>query len=153
MKLGARRGEDPEINLVSLIDVVLMLVIFFMLSSTFIEEGRVRIRLPYADTIATRAERQSGIVVGVSRSGTYSVDGRELLNASPETLRAALLSVATASGAPEQRVTLRADGEATHQSVVRALDVLGKLGFREIRIATVDQESVGTAPAARSSSP
>ncbi len=86
MNLGARRNEDPEINLVSLIDVVLMLVIFFMLSSTFIEEGRVRIRLPYADTVATRAERQSGIVVGVTRSGTYSVDGRELLNSSPETL-------------------------------------------------------------------
>jgi biopolymer transport protein ExbD len=153
MNLGARRNEDPEINLVSLIDVVLMMVIFFMLSSTFIEEGRVRIRLPYADTVATRAERQSAIVVGVTRSGTYSVDGRELLNSSPETLRAALLSVATAPGAPEQRVTLRADGEATHQSVVRALDVLGKLGFREIRIATVDQESVGTAPATRSNSP
>lgn len=148
MRLNARRSDDPEINLVSLIDVVLMLVIFFMLSSTFIEEGRVRIRLPYAATVATRAERQSGIVVGVTRSGTYSVDGRELLNASPETLRAALLSVATSPGALQQRITLRADAEATHQSVVRALDVLGKLGFREIRIATVDQESVGAAPAA-----
>ncbi len=153
MNLGTRRNDEPEINLVSLIDVVLMMVIFFMLSSTFINEGRVRIRLPYADTVATRAERQSGIVVGVTRSGSYSVDGREVLNASPETLRAALLSVATAPGASERRVTLRADGEATHQSVVRALDVLGKLGFREIRIATVDQDSVGAAPAARPNTP
>ena len=68
MNLGARRNDDPEINLVSLIDVVLMMVIFFMLSSTFVEEGRVRIRLPYADTVATRAERQSGIIVMHSHS-------------------------------------------------------------------------------------
>ncbi len=139
MKLGARRSEDPEINLVSLIDVVLMLVVFFMLSSTFVDEGRVRIRLPYADTVATRAERVTGIVVGVSRGGGYSVDGRELMNASADTLRAALLGLASQGGGAQQRVTVRADADATHQSVVRALDVLGKLGFREVRIATVDK--------------
>jgi biopolymer transport protein ExbD len=139
MDLRARRNEDPEINLISLIDVILMLVVFFMLSSTFVEEGRVRIRLPQADTVATRAERSTGIVVGVTRSGSYSVDGQELVNASPDTLRAALLQKASAAGGTSQRVTVRADAESTHQAVVRALDVLGKLGFREIRIATVDQ--------------
>lgn len=139
MDLGARRREEPEINLVSLIDVVLMLVVFFMLSSTFVDEGRVKIRLPYANTVATRAERVTGIVVGVSRGGGYSVDGRELMNASADTLRAALLGVATQAGGTQQRVTVRADADATHQSVVRALDVLGKLGFREIRIATVER--------------
>jgi biopolymer transport protein ExbD len=139
MELRGRRNEEPEINLVSLIDVILMLVVFFMLSSTFIEEGRVKIRLPQADTVATRAERQGGIVVGVTRTGSYSIDGKELRNASTETLRAALLSVATAAGGARERVTVRADADATHQSVVRALDVIGKLGFREVRIATVDQ--------------
>ncbi|MCS6948374.1 MAG: biopolymer transporter ExbD [Steroidobacteraceae bacterium] len=136
MNLQARRNEDPEVNLISLIDVVLMLIVFFMLSSTFIEEGRVRIRLPQADTIATRAEKTSPIVVGITRSGSYSVNNRELINTSAETLRAALLAVAREQRG--QRVTLRADAAATHQAVVRALDVLGKLGFREVHIATVD---------------
>lgn len=144
MQLRGRRNEEPEINLVSLIDVILMLVVFFMLSSTFVEEGRVKIRLPQADTVATRAERQGGIVVGVTRSGSYSIDGKELRNASTETLRAALLSVATAAGGSRERVTVRADADATHQSVVRALDVIGKLGFREVRIATVDQPPPST---------
>jgi biopolymer transport protein ExbD len=153
MDLRARRNEEPEINLVSLIDVVLMLVIFFMLSSTFIDEGRVKIRLPQADTVATRAERQSGIVLGVARSGSYSVDGRELLNTSAETLRAGLLTAINAAGGAQPRVTVRADAESTHQAVVRALDVLGKLGVREIRIATVDQPPAESTPAARPSAP
>jgi biopolymer transport protein ExbD len=137
MNLRPRRVEEPEVNLISLIDVILMLVVFFMLSSTFIDEGRVRIRLPQADTVATRSERASPLVLGVTSSGSYSLNGRELVNASAATLRAALIAAAGAQR--DQRVTVRADADASHQSVVRALDVLGKLGFREINIATVDQ--------------
>jgi biopolymer transport protein ExbD len=74
----------------------------------------------------------------VTQQGSYLVNQRELINSSPETLRAALLKEAGNNRA--MRVTLRADAHATHQSVITAMDVLGRLGFAEVNIATVKEE-------------
>ena len=75
-------------------------------------------------------------MVSVTQAGSYRVNERELINSSPDTLRAAIQEV---SGADRSKpVTVRADGRATHQSVVTAMDVLGKLGFVRINIATVE---------------
>ena len=142
MNLRPRRVEDPEINLVSLIDVVLMMVVFFMLSSSLVDEGRVRIHLPQASSIPTGRSRAEPLVISVTQQGSYRVNDRELINSSPETLRAALLKAAGTDRS--MRVTLRADGRATHQSVVTAMDVLGRLGFAEINIATVRDEPATT---------
>src|SRR5689334_13018796 len=138
MKLrGDRPKDDPEINLIPLIDVSLLLVIFFMLTSTFIQEGRLKIELPQASLAPTGKQKTDPLVVTVAQSGTYRVNDKELINNSPDTLRAAILEV---SGADRNRpVTVRADGRATHQSVVSAMDVLGKLGFVKINIATVEE--------------
>ncbi len=135
MKLGGRRLEDPEINLISLIDILLVLVIFFMLSATFVDEGRLRIHLPQASQTPVASEGAEHIVVVVTQSGGYRVNDRDLINSSRETLRAAVLKVA--GEGRKGRITLRADGRATHQSVVTAMDVLGRLGFGEIDIATI----------------
>jgi biopolymer transport protein ExbD len=138
MKLQTRKPkEDPEINLISLIDISLLLVIFFMLSSTFIQEGRLKIELPQASLAPTGKQKVDPIVVTVTQSGSYRVNDRELINASPDTLRAAIMEVAGADRS--KPVTVRADGRTTHQSVVSALDVLGKLGFVRINIATVEE--------------
>jgi biopolymer transport protein ExbD len=138
MKLQTRKAkEDPEINLISLIDISLLLVIFFMLSSTFIQEGRLKIELPQASLAPTGKQKVDPIVVTVTQTGTYRVNDRELINASPDTLRAAIMEVAGADRS--KPVTVRADGRTTHQSVVSALDVLGKLGFVRINIATVEE--------------
>jgi biopolymer transport protein ExbD len=144
MKLNPRRAEEPEINLTSLIDVVLLLVVFFMLSSTFIEEGRLRIRLPEAANAPVERARAEPIVVTVTASGGYRVNELELVNASSDTLRAAL--VKTAGDDRSAPVTLRADARATHQSVVTAMDVLGRLGFAEIAVATVNAGGGAPAP-------
>ena len=138
MKLQTRRAkEDPEINLISLIDIALLLVIFFMLSSTFIQEGRLKIELPQASLAPTGKQKSDPLTVTVTQAGVYRVNDKELINNSPDTLRAAILEV---SGADRNRpVTVRADGRATHQSVVSAMDVLGKLGFVKINIATVEE--------------
>jgi biopolymer transport protein ExbD len=136
VNLRPRRTEDPEVNLISLVDVVLMLVVFFMLSSTFIDEGRVRIRLPEASTQPAPRDASAPIEITVAQGGAYRVNGQELVNASPETLRAALLRIAGADR--KAQVTVRADARATHQSVVTAMDVLGRLGFVEVDIATVN---------------
>jgi biopolymer transport protein ExbD len=79
--------------------------------------------------------------VSVTQQGSYLVNQRELINASPETLRAALLKEAGSNRAV--RVTLRADARATHQAVITAMDVLGRLGFAEVNIATVKEEPAG----------
>jgi biopolymer transport protein ExbD len=138
MKLQTRRPkEDPEINLISLIDIALLLVIFFMLSSTFMQEGRLKIELPQASLAPTGKQKTDPIVVSVTQSGSYRVNDRELVNSSPDTLRAAILEVAGADRS--KPVTIRADGRATHQSVVSAMDVLGKLGFVRLNIATIEE--------------
>jgi len=136
--MQSRKGrEDPEINLIPLIDVSLLLVIFFMLSSTFMQESRLKIELPQASLAPTGKQKTDPIVVAVTQSGSYRVNDRELINSSPDTLRAAILEVAGADR--NKPVTVRADGRATHQSVISAMDVLGKLGFVRINIATVEE--------------
>jgi biopolymer transport protein ExbD len=137
MKLQTRKPkDDPEINLISLIDISLLLVIFFMLSATFTQEGRLKIELPQASLAPNGKQKSDPLVVTVTQAGVYRVNDKELINNSPDTLRAAILEVA---GADRSRpVTVRADGRATHQSVVSAMDVLGKVGFVKINIATVE---------------
>jgi biopolymer transport protein ExbD len=138
VKLRARRVEDPELNLISLIDILLVLVLFFMLSATFVQEGRLRIELPQARLMPESHQGPENIVVVVTQNGSYRVNDRDLVNSSRETLRAAVLKIAGASR--DARITLRADGRATHQSVVTAMDVLGRLGFAELNIATISPD-------------
>jgi biopolymer transport protein ExbD len=139
VNLKPRRHEEPEINVVSLIDVVLLLVVFFILSSRFSDEGRLRVHLPHAGAVPIEKVGGEPLVVSVTQRGGYLVNGHELISASPETLRAALLKEAGADRSV--RVTMRADAGATHQSVITAMDVLGRLGFSEVNIATVKQEA------------
>ena len=141
MNLKQSRHEEPEINVVSLIDVVLLLVVFFILSSRFTDEGRLRVHLPQASAVPAEKVAGEPLVVSVTEQGGYLVNQHELINSSPETLRAALLKEAGTSRA--LRVTLRADARATHQSVITAMDVLGRLGFAEVNIATVKEEPAG----------
>jgi biopolymer transport protein ExbD len=141
MNLKPRKHEEPEINVVSLIDVVLLLVVFFMLSSRFTDEGRLRVHLPQASDVPTAKPASEPLVVTVTQQGTYRVNDHELINSSPETLRAALVKEAGTSR--NMPVTLRADGRTTHQSVITAMDILGRLGFVEINVATVQEEPAG----------
>jgi biopolymer transport protein ExbD len=137
----SRRHEEPEINVVSLIDVVLLLVVFFILSAKFTDEGRLRVHLPQASAVPTERTSSEPLVVSVTQAGSYLVNQHELINASPETLRAAILKEAGTNRS--LRVTLRADARATHQSVITAMDVLGRLGFAEVNIATVKEAPAG----------
>ena len=129
--------------MVSLIDVVLMLVIFFMLSANFSGEGRMHIRLPQAASVPVERANPPMLVVTVTASGSYLVNNRELVNSGADTLRSAIEKVA-----PAQRdvpVSLRADGRATHQSVVTAMDILGQLGFVQLNFVTM-RDSGARAP-------
>jgi biopolymer transport protein ExbD len=137
MRLQVKRADDLELNLISLVDVVLLLVIFFMLSTTFVQEGRLRVELPEAgSTAAVRAVNP--IVITISTQGSYRVNDRALVNNERATLSAALRQVAGESKG--QPVTIRADARSTHQSVVTAMDVAARLGFTQVNIATVSAQ-------------
>jgi biopolymer transport protein ExbD len=137
MNLRPRQREDPEINLINMIDVLLVLLIFFMVSTTFNPEGRVRVQLPQSsDTPVTRGQRDP-LVITITAEGGYRVNERTLINSSPDTLRAALIKEAGADRGP---ITIRADARTTHQAVVTAMDVAGHLGFAQLNIATVHEE-------------
>lgn len=136
MNLKPRTSEEPDLNLTSLIDVVLLLLIFFMVSTTFVDESRIQIQLPQAGTEAAPQAKKDPIEITVAASGEYRVNGKTLLNTSPATLSAAVVKLAGPSR--DNPVTIRADARTTHQSVVTAMDVVGRLGFRGINIATVN---------------
>jgi len=137
MNLRPRQREDPEINLINMIDVLLVLLIFFMVSTTFNPEGRVRVQLPQSsETPVTRGQRDP-VVITITAEGGYRVNERTLINSSPDTLRAALMKEAGDDRGP---ITIRADARTTHQAVVTAMDVAGHLGFAQLNIATVHED-------------
>ena len=136
MKLRPRQHEDPEINLISLIDVLLVLLIFFMVSTTFQQEGRVKVQLPQASQIPLPRGSHEPLVITITAEGGYRVNERALINANSETLRSALVKEAGTERGP---LTIRADARTTHQAVVTAMDVAGKLGFAQLNIATVHE--------------
>jgi biopolymer transport protein ExbD len=137
MNLRTRQHEEPEVTLISLVDVVLLLLIFFMVTTTFVDEGRIKLVLPQASDRPAEEQQKTPIEVTVTASGEYRVNGQTLINTSQATLAAA---VSRAAGdVRDVPVTIRADARATHQSVITALDVLGRLGFRMISIATVNE--------------
>ena len=140
MNFQPRRAEEPDVNMTSLIDVVLLLLIFFMLSTRFIDEGRLQLRLPETG-VEPEAVQRDAVEIEITAQGSYRVNGRALINNSPQTLAAAIGKAAGNNRAIP--VTIRADARATHQSVVTAMDVAGQAGYRQINIATVNNGQDG----------
>jgi biopolymer transport protein ExbD len=136
MKLQSRSKEEPEVNLTSLIDVVLLLLVFFMVSTSFVREAEINLRLPEASASAEpSAAATETLEITISQTGEFTVNGRPLVNNERRTLRAAIERLI--GDRRDMPVLIRADALATHQAVVTALDVAGQLGFVEISIATV----------------
>jgi biopolymer transport protein ExbD len=135
MNLQSRSREEPEINLTSLIDVVLLLLVFFMVSTSFVKETEISLRLPQADAQSEPVVEVENLEIVVTQTGSYLVNGRALVNNERGTLRAAIERTIGASR--DLPVFIRADAQATHQAVVTAMDVVGQLGFVQISIATV----------------
>ena len=137
MRLNLRPRTPPEVNLTSLIDVVLLLLIFFMVSTSFVKQSNITISLPEADSLAIVDESPGQIDIMITETGTYLVNGRELINSRPGTIRNALQKVS--NGNSDLPLTISADANAKHQDVVTAMDVAGRLGFVKINIATVNE--------------
>ncbi|MDP6993268.1 MAG: biopolymer transporter ExbD [Woeseiaceae bacterium] len=136
MRLNLRAKAEPEVNLTSLIDVVLLLLIFFMVSTSFVKESQISIALPETDSEAVIDTLPEQLEIMITEQGTYLVNGRELVNNRPETIRNALQRVSI--GDTTLPLTISADANARHQHVVTAMDVAGRLGFTKISIATLN---------------
>ena len=133
MKLRRQVRTEDSINLTPLIDVVFLLLIFFMVTTTFTRETRLMVNLPEADAAPSEALPDQ-VEITVSRTGTYTINGRPLVNSEIETLMQGL-EQATQNDRSVP-ILLIADAEATHQSVVTAMDGIGQLGFSRLSIAT-----------------
>ena len=144
MRLSSRSRGQPEVNLTSLIDVVFLLLIFFMVSTSFVKQSQISIRLPEAEASAAPEEPPERLEIMITESGTFLVNGRELINNRPETIRNALQKVS--DGNNTLPLTISADANARHQYVVTAMDVAGRLGFTTINIATVDDPQSRESP-------
>lgn len=137
MRIADHRSDDiPEINLVPLIDVVLCLLIFFVVTTTFDARSVLKLQLPRADGQPADARVQPlGILINAQ--GRYFVGDRELLRTDVESLKQALREVA---GEDRDRVVLiRADARTPWQAVVTAYEALGQLGFRTVANATAPE--------------
>ena len=139
MKLTVRPKDEPEVNLTSLIDVVLLLLVFFMVSTSFVKQSQISIRLPAAESTPIVDEVPEQIDIMITEQGVYLVNGQELANNRPETIRNALQKVS--NGNHSLPLTISADANARHQFVVTAMDVAGRLGFVQISIATVNDSA------------
>lgn len=136
MNLSPRRREDPEINLTPLIDVVFLMLIFFMVSTTFLREAELQITLPEASQEPARAS-EAPIELTINEQGTVFINGEPLADADRETIREGLVSALDGRKPQDVRVIIRGDAGARHQSVVTALDAAGRAGLQRVGIATV----------------
>jgi biopolymer transport protein ExbD len=131
-----RADDSPEINLIPLIDVVLCLIIFFVVTTTFDARSVLRLELPRADGKPNEAQ-SNALSVLINADGRYFVQDRESLRGDVDSLKRTIVAVAGPDR--DRSVLLRADARPRHQAVVTALDALGQLGFRHIAIATAPE--------------
>lgn len=137
MKIDVGRLRDePEISLTPLIDVVFTLIIFFVVTTTFDSRAALQVKLPQASAREV-TDPNDALLIQIDAKGRYFVGASEVLKSDPASLREAIVRVAGAQR--DQTVLLRADANTPHQYVVTAMDVLGKLGFARLSIATAPE--------------
>lgn len=133
MNFKRQPREELHLNLTPLIDIVFLLLIFFMVSTTFTQESHLSLDLPQADADSTPVTEEA-IEVVVSASGEYSVNGKGLVNQQRDTLQRAISK--TLGQRDTAPLVITADAKATHASVVQAMDAAGRLGLVNISITT-----------------
>ncbi|WP_439101666.1 ExbD/TolR family protein [Congregibacter sp.] len=134
MKFRRQSREELNVNLTPLIDVVFLLLIFFMVSTTFTRETQLSVDLPEA-TGLVRDEVEQQVEILIDEQGNYRVNGNALVDTSMRTLQAAVYKVS--EGDTTLPLVISADAQAAHESVVKAMDAAGQMGFSRLSIASV----------------
>ncbi|MDX1251701.1 MAG: biopolymer transporter ExbD [Gammaproteobacteria bacterium] len=127
------RRDEPEVNLVPLVDVALLLVVFFMLSTTFVKMSAITLDLPEAAPQA-QSEPKRPLEITIDASGQFYVNEQRVINTQVETLKQALQKAA--GNDTKIPLLISADAKTPHQAVVTAMDAAGQLGFVHLSLAT-----------------
>ncbi|MCW9012482.1 MAG: biopolymer transporter ExbD [Gammaproteobacteria bacterium] len=135
MNFKIERRDDIELNLTPLIDVVFLLLIFFMVSTTFEKQSKLKVELPEASSSAVKQDSEA-VVIGIDAKGRFYINDRQLVNTQLKTLKIALMK--TVGDNKETPLILRADAQTPHQSVVTAMDAAAQLGLVRLSIATLE---------------
>jgi biopolymer transport protein ExbD len=137
VKFPRQPVEPVDVNLTPLIDVVFLLLIFFMVSTTFTRERELTVELPEASAEAA-VETTERVEIEINAEGEYAVNTQRLVNRNSETLSKAIKDVS--KGDTKLPLIITADASTPHQAVVTAMDVAGQLGFSHLRITTRQPE-------------
>ena len=135
MNLRPQVREEIDLNLTPLIDVVFLLLIFFMVSTTFEKTAKLKVDLPEASAQAVQQPDEK-IVIGIDVKGRFYINDRQLVNTQIKTLKLALMKVS--GGNKETPIVLRADAKTPHQAVVTAMDAAAQLGLTRLSISTLE---------------
>jgi biopolymer transport protein ExbD len=141
VKFRRQRLDDVSVNLTPLIDVVFLLLIFFMVSTTFTRETHLSIDLPEAD--GPLAVEQTGqIEILIDEGGRYTLNAQKLFDTELDTLKAAIQQLS--AGDTSLPMVISADAQTPHQAVVRAMDAAGQMGFVHLTITTIRPRDGGS---------
>jgi biopolymer transport protein ExbD len=141
MNFRPRPKEEPEINLIPFIDVLLVILIFLMLSTTYSKFTEVQLKLPVADTDAQR-DYPKEVIVAVTSDGRYSIKGNPVAGRSVDVLAQTL--AASAQGGKDSVVIITADATAPHQSVITVMEAARRVGLNQITFATQSSAQAGS---------
>jgi len=132
MNFRPRRREEPEINLIPLIDVLLLAMIFLLVTTSFSNESRLRLHLPEA---ASDAKIEAATLrIAIDARGQYFIDDKQLLNATSEALRTAMQRAV--GGKKDPVIVVQADRKTPHEAVIRVMEVSRRLGYTHLTFAT-----------------
>lgn len=132
MRFRPSEDEEPELNLIPLIDVLLMTLIFLVVTTSFSRESQIRLKLPEAGA-AARPET-SHLRVAIDSRGNYYLNDKQLTNANTEQLRVAMQRAA--GGRKDPVIVVHADAKTPHEAVIRIMDTARRLGFTQLTFAT-----------------
>jgi biopolymer transport protein ExbD len=133
LKFRRQRADEVSVNLTPLIDVVFLLLIFFMVSTSFTKETHLTIDLPEASGEALAAQ-PGQIEILISESGGYTINSQQLVDERLGTLKSAIRQIS--AGDTSLPMVITADAQSPHQAVVRAMDAAGQMGFVHLSITT-----------------
>jgi len=132
MKFRTKEIEQVDVNITPLIDIVFILLIFFMVSTTFKQEFEVGLELPEASS--NNMQRDKSIEITINANGEFFVNRKQLVNTQVVTIKRALEKIA--GNARNFPIVISADAQATHQSVIAAMDAVRQLGFSKLNFST-----------------
>lgn len=133
MNFRKSRREEPDVNLIPLVDVALLLVVFFMLSTTFNKQSAITLDLPEASAEHRQAPKKPLEII-IDAEGRFYVNQQRVINTQLETLKQAIH--AAAGDDTKIPLLISADAKTAHQAVVTAMDAAGQLGFTHLSLAT-----------------